>query len=66
MVMRSRSPPENSGMILASGVVSVSRPRSIAWNTRILVKALVTENRLNTESSATARSLLSLLCPNTL
>ena len=38
----------------------------MAWNTRILVNALVTENRLNTESSATARSLLSLLWPNTL
>ena len=66
IVIRSRSPPENSGMILPSGVVSVSRPRSMAWNTRILVNALVTENRLNTESSVTARSLLSLLCPKTL
>ena len=50
-VMRSRSPPQNSGITFASGVVSVSKPRSIAWNTSTLVNALVTENRLNTEST---------------
>ncbi len=60
-VMRLRRPPLNSGMILAIGVVSVSRPRSIAWKIRMFVNALVTENRLNTESSATARCLASLL-----
>ena len=54
-------------MILQIGVVSVSRPRSIARKIKMLVNALVTENRLNTESSRHGALLgRSLLWPNVL
>ena len=52
MVRFSRSPPANPGMTLETLVVKARRPSSTAWNTSTLVKALVTENRLNTESFA--------------
>ena len=51
----SRPLPENSGTTSDMGVVSASWPRSIARSISTTVMALVTENRLKTESFFTGR-----------
>jgi len=55
-VMRSRIGPLNSGITSHTRVVSANWPSSMARRVSTVVKALVSENNENTESSSSLRA----------